>query len=638
MGTSLYQRLPTDQSSIRLLSLLPPTSVDDLRLKLKSAVLSEASGNYSAISYTWGPETKTKLAWINGTAVPLRENIWNCLHHLAQSQENVQSYHLWADAICINQDDQQEKESQVRLMGQIFSCADSVLVWLGEASRDHSLGCAIKKHFDWCMHHLRHSEIYEAASQFSVEGLIYTENGNLIPNMLNIALTVSGMVKQNPGSSHPLRENISWIFQSEYWNRLWIVQELLLARHAWIILGPHLLNFRSDLQILKDLSARELGIEIPQPRDMLMFSLSSRQAMTNKDRLSDALRTYQDQRCSDPRDRVYGLLGVVEEEGVWNIDYSSSREELCLRTIAYFHGIHRQDLTPDHLDHVDANSILQALGVPRDSLRVILSAPQNSNYAPADLCFGRRYQLQIKAYSVLSPVDHEEENSLLTDWETSHPAAQTDRCVDHYQLFDLDSGSISEHCFPRSDFMSDLGHRFASDDPPGSNGNLLECEIRNKDLLESSCTFLLRRHGSDRSVTAEAASFGYGSVQGSSVRRIWNLDQDKVHCLTKVLQSSEIDWDEVWRGQQISLTASCAESERPQFEDLNRYLGARPQHTDPLLDQERSGTGEGYSSWYSRHRAKASRINLPSNQSGVSSLDRPMPFMSFEEVWSAMDI
>lgn len=45
---------------------------------------------------------------------------------------------LWADAICINQDDVQEKGHQVNMMGKIYTKAIGVIVWLGQDYEGHA--------------------------------------------------------------------------------------------------------------------------------------------------------------------------------------------------------------------------------------------------------------------------------------------------------------------------------------------------------------------------------------------------------------------------------------------------------------------------------------------------------------------
>jgi hypothetical protein len=43
---------------------------------------------------------------------------------------------IWVDAICINQENPEEREQQVQLMAKIYSKAHHVIVWLGEEARD----------------------------------------------------------------------------------------------------------------------------------------------------------------------------------------------------------------------------------------------------------------------------------------------------------------------------------------------------------------------------------------------------------------------------------------------------------------------------------------------------------------------
>jgi len=45
---------------------------------------------------------------------------------------------IWVDAVCINQDDRQERSIQVRNMKQIYSKAERVIAWLGEESENSS--------------------------------------------------------------------------------------------------------------------------------------------------------------------------------------------------------------------------------------------------------------------------------------------------------------------------------------------------------------------------------------------------------------------------------------------------------------------------------------------------------------------
>jgi hypothetical protein len=64
-------------------------------------------------------------------------NLYFALRRIRQSLPSWGCYpYLWIDAICINQEDLQERTNQVKMMGDIFENAFQVLVWLGEEEVD----------------------------------------------------------------------------------------------------------------------------------------------------------------------------------------------------------------------------------------------------------------------------------------------------------------------------------------------------------------------------------------------------------------------------------------------------------------------------------------------------------------------
>lgn len=132
---------PLDPSlrQIRLLRVEPNPS--DLSARLESVSLDD-DPKYTALSYTWGTDSS------NGAGITLRgprhvgrlpitNNLQAVLEHLcADSSEPLT---LWIDALCINQTDTAEKSSQITLMKDVYSKAESTCVWLGPAADDSDL-------------------------------------------------------------------------------------------------------------------------------------------------------------------------------------------------------------------------------------------------------------------------------------------------------------------------------------------------------------------------------------------------------------------------------------------------------------------------------------------------------------------
>jgi hypothetical protein len=87
---------------------------------------------YSALSYVWGDATVTKEIVVNGQNLKVTTNLESALRHLRKLDRALV---LWADAICINQNDTAERNSHVLLMGKIYKSAAKVTIWLGDGER-----------------------------------------------------------------------------------------------------------------------------------------------------------------------------------------------------------------------------------------------------------------------------------------------------------------------------------------------------------------------------------------------------------------------------------------------------------------------------------------------------------------------
>jgi len=129
MSNFQYQALSRDglEPSIRILELFPGEPQEQLRCSLRNVQLSPTL-KYEALSYCWGKPSLTYTVSCNGFEMPVTLSLHSALSRLRYKD---QARILWADAICINQEDKLEKAYQVRLMSTIYSHATQVNVWLG---------------------------------------------------------------------------------------------------------------------------------------------------------------------------------------------------------------------------------------------------------------------------------------------------------------------------------------------------------------------------------------------------------------------------------------------------------------------------------------------------------------------------
>jgi hypothetical protein len=162
---------------------------------------------------------------------------------------------IWADAICINQSDLQERSQQVRLMGNIYRNAERVLIWLGP---DYTQVTA--------------RQTFSALCEL------------IRPSHLT-------------GDDQKIQRYMGEVAKSKWSTRLWVVQELLLARRAVALWGNEELDFiylRAPWNKWFDKPGHDL------PR------WCARRRCTFK----KSLILTSDLHCSDPRDRIYALLSL----------------------------------------------------------------------------------------------------------------------------------------------------------------------------------------------------------------------------------------------------------------------------------------------------------------------------------------
>lgn len=137
MSVFQYKPLTNSTTHTRLLLLhSPKAGASGLRGQLLEYPICDTNdGNrpYEAVSYLWGNDNRTCLITIGDAELAITQNLYDLLLRL---QDGVHAQLLWADGVCINQEDEGEKEAQIPLMAEIYAKARRVIAWLGPAEDD----------------------------------------------------------------------------------------------------------------------------------------------------------------------------------------------------------------------------------------------------------------------------------------------------------------------------------------------------------------------------------------------------------------------------------------------------------------------------------------------------------------------
>jgi Heterokaryon incompatibility protein (HET) len=123
-----------ENRSVRLLNVRGSSSGQSrLECNFLHGSLDDEHLRYEAISYCWADQTPTQLIRCEGEEALVTKNCEAALFRFRPCLEN-ETRLLWIDSLCINQNDIQERNCQVGLMGEIYAKADQVLIWLGNES------------------------------------------------------------------------------------------------------------------------------------------------------------------------------------------------------------------------------------------------------------------------------------------------------------------------------------------------------------------------------------------------------------------------------------------------------------------------------------------------------------------------
>jgi hypothetical protein len=338
---------------------VPPDPV----IPVRSIHVSNDLPRYKAVSYLWGSDKKTKLITINGEVCDITENLYVLLRRLQSYLNEISDpdCYFWIDALCINQNDDKEKSSEVSKMDEIYSEAAEVICWLGPADEANNsdsvmddfdnLGRkAIERGYldipnheswfaDWC--YVKDWQADDLSNSWEHQLISETKLGVQDTDHLN-----------------PV--NIRSFMRRPYFNRVWIYQEVTLGYSQTFLCGDKVIlgdrleaammfyiyvvfarlsQFSNDQVKAQDVI--NMGVEYTDMDYLIAAPMLLRCCWRSKRKrelfeiISEFLRC--DSGVSDPRDRVFGIWGMVDRSQDYGIspDYALSTAEVYSKTAKY---------------------------------------------------------------------------------------------------------------------------------------------------------------------------------------------------------------------------------------------------------------------------------------------------------------
>lgn len=307
-----FQSTVLEEGEIRLLSLHGGDAQEELVGNLEVVkITADAIPHYDSLSYTWGdhePSEHIKIIHSNQQyCIRIRPNLHQALRHLRFHRNNR---YLWVDAICINQENEREKSSQVRMMSLIYNNSSSVCVWVGP-EMDES----------------------RRAINFIKSRLVHEEADRLL---------------EQQAYRHEWLA-LSRLMRRPWFSRRWIIQEIAMAKTAtlhcgtdwlpWDIFAEAVMLFtwgqskvHNALRASPDCNSNSLGdiresaaARLIQAQDNIFRKSKDGQLLEKLMSLEDLLCRFSASEALDPRDSIYALLSIARDASA-GFPASSTRE------------------------------------------------------------------------------------------------------------------------------------------------------------------------------------------------------------------------------------------------------------------------------------------------------------------------
>ena len=307
---------------------------------------------YTAVSYTWGSEKPTEIIYLNGCVFNVTPNLWSCLYYLSLDLIRHQDLgYLWADAICIDQSNNVERNAQVRRMDATYRDAACVSVWLGL---------------------IPVPDMYESSFQQWKEP-----------------------IKMLDSDGFDFSESMADLAHRPYWSRFWVIQEFLLCQNVILYCSGNRVDWLFFQELLKrhagtsgtgidPYSAANKDIARSLPAFPLVMSRNPDRFPELPQPLYDLVINHGNAQCKDPRDRVFALLGLIPQDERTSLerffpDYTLSPDNVVVIALGHLMDFSMKRLTADSED------VFAGLGVKsRAQRKKLLRRMEHFDYLGSD--------------------------------------------------------------------------------------------------------------------------------------------------------------------------------------------------------------------------------------------------------------
>lgn len=298
---NMYRKLNIENREARLVFIHPSA----IRSRQIVCELYHMSLNdpppYVALSYVWGDASRTRTIMLDGEIFSITSNLHEAMLQLRQETDVLL---LWIDAICIDQSNIEERSQQVSLMREIYTNALLVTVWLGPETNNSHL--AVQLIHTWSQAMVESTDLDSTSLTDEIDFSFLSHMEEPFPkNAWNAVLE---------------------LFERPWWTRIWVIQEVAVSKKASFLCGSDIISLAEMLlvttfwQALRDMeSSTPLDlkgqISVVRFQEHLLhfvhaWQYASEDSSSEKVSIVDLLHQTQHYGATDPRDKIFALLGI----------------------------------------------------------------------------------------------------------------------------------------------------------------------------------------------------------------------------------------------------------------------------------------------------------------------------------------
>ncbi|RAQ99947.1 heterokaryon incompatibility protein [Stemphylium lycopersici] len=296
---------------IRVLDLLPGLSPSPIHCNLRIVNL-DGDIAYEALSYVWGSPPSRKTIHISNAPIEVTPNLYNALLRL---RDPVKKRVLWVDQICINQWDVEEKASQVAMMRDIYRKCRHCVIWLGEVPYDeYKIGEAdARAVFDFLKSVASGwDQRISASDDYMTHVHVQNADADALPTLFE---------SSDAGSAARRAFAAFAMYGNPWWERVWTIQESILPQSATFLWGPLSVSRQDVFDTVQRLRGDRLYsfpldfqkqrvFHTPLLRSLFHPVFGFLRSREGEAELDTFMR-WRHRKATDPRDKVYALLGLL---------------------------------------------------------------------------------------------------------------------------------------------------------------------------------------------------------------------------------------------------------------------------------------------------------------------------------------